>query len=357
MNSNENKGHIFYFDFLRIISTVAVIILHVAAQNWATVDISSFEWKVFNIFDSAVRFSVPMFVMISGALFLNNDKKISIKNLYLKNILRIATAFIFWSLFYAIDKLFMGVDIKTAVMCFIEGNYHMWFLFMIVLLYAMVPVLRKVTESKQTTEYFIVVGLVVSFLIPRTIFLLQCLDLPIISKVIPSINSVYLKMMSEFGLGYIIYFVIGYYLARFGVSNIWQKIFYFLAIVGIIAIAFLTDWHSNKIGGASVGFYNNFSISNLFVSVGVFLFVKERCKKSVFTGKSLKSLKALSKYSFGTYLVHAFVLDKLNIWFNINTLSFNPIVSVCVIVFCVTLVSYAISVVINQIPLLKKYIV
>ena len=354
MSSNvKTNKYVVYFDFLRIIATIAVIILHVAAQNWASVDLSSVQWKVFNLFDSAVRFSVPMFVMISGALFLDNDKKISIKNLYVKNILRIITAFLFWSFIYALDKRLLGLGIKETVMCFVEGNYHMWFLFMIVLLYALVPAVRKITESKEITQYFIIIGIAVSFLIPRTIFLLQCIDFPIVS----SINSAFLKMMSEFGLGYLIYFVIGHYLAKYGVSKKWRKAFYLLAILGFIATVGLTEWHSNKVGVASVGFYNNFSISVLFMAIGLFLFVKQRCEKLVLKDKSLKLIKSLSKYSFGTYLVHALVIDKLNLWFNINTLTFNPVLSVVLIVFCVTIVSYAISAIINHIPVLKKYIV
>ena len=162
-------------------------------------------------------------------------------------------------------------------------------------------------------------------------------------------------MMSEFGLGYVIYFVIGYYLAKYDVGKVWRKIFYLLAVLGFISTVFLTDWHSHKIGGASVGFYNNFSISVLFMAVGIFLFFKHR--KTVLKEKTVKMLKTLSKYSFGTYLVHAFIIDKLNLWFNINTLTFNPVVSVILIVFCVTVVSYAASAIINHIPVLKKYIV
>ena len=67
----KTNGRILYFDFLRIFATFAVMVLHVAGQNWNGTSVPSFEWQTFNLFHSITRFGVPIFVMISGALFLN----------------------------------------------------------------------------------------------------------------------------------------------------------------------------------------------------------------------------------------------------------------------------------------------
>ena len=67
----KTNGRILYFDFLRIFATLSVMVLHVTAQNWHGTSVSSFEWQTFNFFNSIVRWGVPIFVMISGALFLN----------------------------------------------------------------------------------------------------------------------------------------------------------------------------------------------------------------------------------------------------------------------------------------------
>ena len=53
--------------------TFAVMILHVAASKWGETDVDSVEWCAMNFYDSIVRWVVPVFVMISGALFLKND--------------------------------------------------------------------------------------------------------------------------------------------------------------------------------------------------------------------------------------------------------------------------------------------
>ena len=101
-NLTQNN-RVIYFDYLRIMATIAVIVLHVAGQNFYAPGVNTYEWHVFNIYDSIVRWAVPIFVMISGALFLNTEKQLNIKALYTKNIFRILNDFIFLSLIYCIQ--------------------------------------------------------------------------------------------------------------------------------------------------------------------------------------------------------------------------------------------------------------
>ncbi|SFO21753.1 Acyltransferase family protein [Pseudobutyrivibrio sp. UC1225] len=91
-----------YCDYLRFFAVFAVCVLHVSAFNWACTDVNSLEWQVFNFYESIVRWGVPIFLMISGTLFLNRE--ISIKKLFSKYIFRMVVAFVFWSLFYAFDE-------------------------------------------------------------------------------------------------------------------------------------------------------------------------------------------------------------------------------------------------------------
>jgi len=59
VNKNEN---ILWIDSLRIFATFSVILLHVAATIlYQYGSISNFNWWVGNIYDSSVRFCVPLF--------------------------------------------------------------------------------------------------------------------------------------------------------------------------------------------------------------------------------------------------------------------------------------------------------
>lgn len=138
----------------------AVIVLHVAASKWYTTDIHAFEWEAINFYDSIVRWTVPIFVMISGALFLSRD--IPVRKIYSKYIFRIFTAFVFWAFLHVcldyVDMGILGID-------FIQGRFlHMWFLFIIAGLYMIVPFVKKIAESEFLTKYFLVIAFFFAFL-------------------------------------------------------------------------------------------------------------------------------------------------------------------------------------------------
>lgn len=99
-NRHNLVDRVVYFDYLRVFATFAVMILHISAQNWYTTDVNGFEWQVFNFYDSIVRWGVPIFVMISGSLFL--DREIPLRKMYSKYIFRMAISFFVWSVIYAI---------------------------------------------------------------------------------------------------------------------------------------------------------------------------------------------------------------------------------------------------------------
>lgn len=109
-----------YLDFLRVFATFAVMILHISAQNWHSTDVNGFEWQVFNFFDSIVRWGVPVFVMISGSLFLNRETPLRI--IYSKYIRRMITAFIVWSAIYAFFQdgpIMSRVKALLSAICFL----------------------------------------------------------------------------------------------------------------------------------------------------------------------------------------------------------------------------------------------
>ena len=70
VSSKTDKKRLIHYDLLRIFAAFSVVMLHSAAQFWYSLDIYSTEWLIANSYDALFRFGVPIFVMISGALFL-----------------------------------------------------------------------------------------------------------------------------------------------------------------------------------------------------------------------------------------------------------------------------------------------
>lgn len=165
-----------YCDYLRLIATFAVVVLHVAASNWYSTDVNGLEWQSFNFYDSVVRWCVPIFVMISGSLFLSRE--ISIRKIYSKYILRMVIAFLTCSIFYAlmIPKFFengMLYGIKTHIGAMISGHYHMWFVLMIIGIYMCIPFYKKIIADSFIMKYFLILSFLIAFMIPWSIRLLN----------------------------------------------------------------------------------------------------------------------------------------------------------------------------------------
>ena len=92
----RNNERIVWADSLRVMATFGVILLHTASTQWGETPVSRWNWQMMNLYDSCVRWTVPVFFMLSGMTFLNPEKEITIKSIYKKYILRLVTALIFW---------------------------------------------------------------------------------------------------------------------------------------------------------------------------------------------------------------------------------------------------------------------
>jgi len=337
--TTETRCH--YFDFLRVAGAFAVIVVHVATSKWYTTDIHTLEWEAMNFYDSIARWAVPVFVMISGALFLSRD--IPVRKIYSKYIFRIFTAFVFWAFFYVclndVDVAILGIDI-------IHGHFlHMWFLLMIAGLYMIVPFVKKIAESEFLTKYFLVIAFFFAFLFPEAVNIISVFS----ERYGEFAESLANRFNLQFIGGFTGYFLLGYFLNNARISARAERLIYFAGIAGFAATV-LMSLHASLFIGKPFGFYSNHTVNVMFESISVFVFFKAKFNRPS------RIVLALSQYSFGAYLVHAAVIllvGKLGL----NTLAFNPLLSIPVISVIVFVISFAISAVLNHIPFINKYIV
>lgn len=349
--NNALKKRTIYFDLLRIFATFSVVILHTASFRWHDVDVKSFEWNVFNFYDSIVRWTVPVFVMISGALMLNKDR--SIKDLLKKNVLRMALAFLFWSSIYSLIKAFNGNDINYIIPYFIRGNYHLWFLNMIVGLYLLTPFLRKIVENESLTKYFLFLAIILNIGLPYIVQILSFFYPDASSLMKKTVDSFHMKTV----LGYTVYYVLGYYLNTHKIDKKSLITIIILGLLGFIMTIGLTLVASLYTNKHYTEFYGNFTLNVFLESIFVFTVFKAIFENKEFSTKFTNIIYKISKYSFGIYLVHALIIDKLSSHFKINALLFNQIISVPVLAIVVFVISLIISAIINHIPKVKNFIV
>ncbi len=349
-----------YCDYLRLAATFAVIMLHVSGSNWYGTDVNGLEWQTFNFYDSLARWAVPVFVMISGSLFLGRD--IDIKSIYSKYILRLVTAFVFWSFFYVLvapETLKKGIvyEITTHLGAIVSGHFHMWFILMLIGLYMCIPILRKIVLEETTTRYYLSLSFIFAFLLPWILKILNdfvAYKNGTVLKMINRINANISTMGMNIVLGYAFFFVLGYFLDKADLQKKTRFLIYAAGIAGAFFTIFVDLRLAERTQQACSNYYNSFDVNVVCEAIAVHTLFKYHKFQNV---KSDRIVAALSAYGFGIYLVHPFFMEMISSVFHLNTLSFDPRLSVPLISLLVLVLAFCFSVIINQIPVIKNYVV
>ena len=345
----NKENRIWYLDYLRILAILMVMVIHMPGYGSSKYALGSYAWYVFNISHGLARWCIPVFVMISGALFLNRD--IPIKTIYKKYILRLATAFIFWSIIYMIPEKGSIID---RIILVIKGHYHMWFIPMIIALYMIIPLLKPIIKNEKNIKYFLIIAFIFSTLIP---FLLNIASdflggnsKSIVSAIRDLVGNVNLKFVD----GFTRYFILGYYLSKIDIPKKKRMIIYILGIIAFIMTIALGIIVSLKTNGTITRYSYPASVTIYLSAIAIFTWFKYR---KFDKDKINKIILKISKYSFGAYLSHILVRDYIVKLIDVNLVINKPILLFTGILLSTAVISFIISAIINHIPILKKYIV
>jgi len=150
---------IHWIDNLRGIACLMVVMIHTTTwyiTNPATV--TSFDWNVANLLNSASRVSVPLFFMISGYLFYGE------RSAQPRHFLRIALCLLFYSviaLLYIV--LFTSINSDLSLKNILQKPifYHLWFFFAVIVIYLLSPLIQvKALSGKMLLALIAVIGIV-----------------------------------------------------------------------------------------------------------------------------------------------------------------------------------------------------
>lgn len=342
------------FDVLRIVAAFSVVMLHVSGTFIKTSEVGSVDFCLANFMNSISRFGVPIFVMISGAIFLSETKQISVKKLWLNNILRMLIVFGVWSFaYYVYQSLYywnfdfwrQGI-VRTITGC-VYASDHFWFFFMIIGLYALVPILRTWVHhaTKKELDYFVV--LFVVFQIGRTT-VTTLLDKSLVHKLADMFKITELSW-------YLGYFVLGYILMKHGVS---QKIKWLLRImipVGIWANYTISAYMSLEAGVYSPGIYDSFGVFTFFHVVALFVFVTDFFAKKKVGEKTARVVSETALATLGVYVMHVGLLDFFRSkGFIIG--SVNPVLGSLLLTCICFVLCGVVAALLRRIPFVGKYI-
>ena len=348
----NTQGRLLYADLLRALAMVAVIVVHVCGNNWPGMDVRSTEWQILNGFDSLVRWCVPVFVMLSGMFFLDPQRNVTYQSTFRKNLPRIAAAFLIWSTFYALYTAFFNSRAGTPdslgqiITNIAFGHYHLWFLYMIMGLYLITPILRLLIKgaSRRDLEYFLLLYFVFTLFLPA-------FNSTQAGQVVSGV--VYRLDLKALG-GYIGYYVAGYYFRTYDFTPKVKKLIYAAGILGVVWTWGMTVVASLEWNAPNETWFLYLTPNVAMMSVGLFLFFKEHCHGTRLGKRGLAFCLKVSRLSFGMYLVHAFFNSRL-VALGLNAVTWTPLAAVPVATALVFLFSFVAAWIMSHIPFLRKY--
>lgn len=331
-------------DLLKIIACFAVIMIHTTAENWYTDEISAY-WIVNNSYNALSKWSVPAFIMVSGALFLSRD--IPLKKLFTKYILKMAVLLFAWGMFYwcFAEKSISPDVLLQSLKKVLSGKVysHLWYLFALIGLYLITPVIRGFVKSSDRLVIFYSIAL---------LFAIQVV-LPYLTSEISSLGS-FVKAFRISPLSeYLLYYLAGYYISIFEIKK-WKRIvLYSVAFPVMIIIVIISDVVSFR-QGSPYSIYGYFSMGTSLAAFAVFALLKQT-ENFLSREKVRKVIAFISPLTFGIYLIH-FVVIKIFGQLSINSNMINPIVGAPMTTLLVFVTSGIIVFVFTKIPVVKKLV-
>lgn len=290
------------YDLLRIISAIAVVMIHVTDfYKNAILDKSIFgELYLRNIGTTIIyvaipRFAVPCFVMLSGAFILADDRNSDYKAFYKKSFRSVGVPTIIFSVIYFLFSMLLAAlsvksgaaptELLTPIKQIFTGKpfYHMWYLYMLLVIYLITPIIIKfkndIGEEKFEKVVWIYAPLAVTAMW----------------------TSEHLFMWDPgYAVGYLSFFMLGYVLRRRLSEKKNNTKAVLLILCGIITELIIGYFRYKKALAGEAYVYSPITQRSPFIGVASVL---------IFAGFSMLDIKAdfgrASSLTFLIYLIHA----------------------------------------------------
>lgn len=346
-----------FLDVLRVLATCAVVLMHVLTGATDVTDASivpEYRSLLLSVMD-LVTWCVPIFLLISGYLFLNPERTLTYPVMIKKYCRRIALAILLFGVPYAASELVVAERtfrirmIPEALKMTLMGHTwsHMWYLYLILFLYLITPLLKKVLRVLPV--WGVVAMMAVIFLGSSVA--------PFLNKVL-DVNSI--PVLPDGGV-YFLYYLCGYFFAVREVCvdkgrNVWLT-----AAVAVLALGMIL---SRTLAGFSIQMAYNYPFT---VLLAVLLFAagwNGSIKKHRIPWQEAGAL------SFAVYLVHPVYVNLLYKFVKITPFTVleqcgvqsvaagQAVLILLLVAFCLVVLALATATawVLRKIPVLRKYV-
>lgn len=331
-------------DIIRSLAIFFVIVVHTSTFPQGMILTPLDYLSVFSF--SMVKVCVPLFVMTSGAMLI--AKQETYTEFFMKRSMKVIIPWIGWTFFYLVWNYYFHDRVATTIPQWIHlfevtllSQY--WFIPMIVTLYLLTPLIRKlvVNLTKQDKNYLLLLWFVLVSLVP---FIHPTITFP------QSSNVGLLPLAIYYG---------GYYILGDCLTAIKLNSKHRLQSVGLVVGGLIfTLLHAIFLGNVkhatdlSIA-YDYFSPGIVLASIGYFNLLRDVANQADKTlNKFIRTLvSVISTFSLGIYIIHFAVMDLLSPIFLQSSILGSYINALIIL-----LVSLLIILVLRKLPLLKHVI-
>ncbi|MGL5291455.1 MAG: acyltransferase [Vibrionaceae bacterium] len=290
------KERVFFFDLLRCVAAIAVIAIHVLSPyREALNDIGFGQWSTAIAVNSASRWAVPVFILITGALLISDKKPFALEHYIKRRFAKVFIPFIVWSLFYAYFSGWSTQGFSSAIAIknmqefwHSPTYYHLGFFYYFIPLYFVIPIFKWLENNNYHSILYTITAL---WLISCTLYLF---------KVNGWWDNKFWLFMGYLPAGYLLYTKI---------PNNKQSVLY-SGVFGIVAITItfiMVVYLSLQNGHYSIGRWLSYNTINVVMAAAmVFIFCRYIAEN--LPNKVKSAVIFISKHSLGVYLLHPIFL-------------------------------------------------
>lgn len=365
MDTVQSGSRQLWLDALRAAAACAVVMMHTLT---GAVDIMNTEaypqGRQMLILMDLVTWCVPVFLILSGYLFLNPQKQISFGRMLSRYCLRIVLALLIFGIPFSCLELIMtekrfriGMLWEGLVMVLTMRSWsHMWYLYLILMLYVLTPAIKWLLQRIPHTITAIFMG----------ILLTGSSLLPFWNKV----SGAAIPVLPD-GMIYLFYYLYGYFLwIRKGRGDKKEAL-----VWGCVTIAVLAGMTGSRLGNRSqLQMAYNYpptvllSVALMHFARGMHVMTEHAPtmhKRSTQSSESAvcrfgrpvrAGITNIAAMSFCIYLIHPVFLNLFYKFLHITPLNY-PFLPALFGFFAVTLcLSAAGAWILRKIPPLRKYV-
>ena len=343
----ERSTDIRYINKLRIIAIYAVVTGHVTIWQTLETEHYTFNWFLGCWVHWLCRASVPIFVMISGALLLDDSRRETASAFYRRRAQRIGLPLIFWTVFYLMLRQTVGAEQLTArsvlyLIVTVQPYYHLWFLYMIAGLSLLTPAIRTFVRGADRTQRLLVIGVIF-----------------VLGEGYAQANVLYWnhpRLLFTVFLPFIAYYMCGYELRLLDPKKIPLKVLIAAVVaclVYVIAIfAVFMDLKNVKNNDFLLEF---FSPPVILLSIGIFWAAYLMGHKARPGRASAKGLVPwIASTTLGVYVLHPAVLEFLRIQFSEHAGEGTFVAGITLVPFVTFAGSCLITTAMMKVPILRR---